>query len=200
MMDLKTLRSALEQLEEERGIPQAKILGAIEDALVAAYKKDYGKKSQVVRAKFDFNTGTTEFYQVKLIVDESMLEKNDAKVEPTASDIKTKPSAEGLVLMSNLMSKPGKIRFNEDQHLMLEDARKIKRDAVIGEEMIFPLETKGDYGRIAAQTAKQVIIQRIREAERYSVLEEFSSRQGEIVNGKVQKIERGHVFVDLGRA
>jgi len=199
-MDLKTLRSALEQLEEERGIPQAKILGAIEDALVAAYKKDYGKKSQVVRAKFDFNTGTTEFYQVKLIVDESMLEKNDAKVEPTASDIKTKPSAEGLVLMSNLMSKPGKIRFNEDQHLMLEDARKIKRDAVIGEEMIFPLETKGDYGRIAAQTAKQVIIQRIREAERYSVLEEFSSRQGEIVNGKVQKIERGHVFVDLGRA
>ncbi|MFH1170158.1 MAG: transcription termination factor NusA [Candidatus Vogelbacteria bacterium] len=178
MMDLKTLKSALEQLEEERGIPQAKILGAIEDALVAAYKKDYGKKSQLVRAKFDLNTGATEFYQVKLVVDEAMLEKDSPSVQ------------EGESLT---------VKFNEDQHLMLEDAQKIKRDVVVGEELTFPLETKEDYGRIAAQTAKQVIIQRIREAERYSVLEEFSNRAGEIVNGKVQKIERGHIFVDLGR-
>ena len=181
MMDLKILKSALEQLEEERGIPQAKILGAIEDALVAAYKKDYGKKSQLVRAKFDLNTGVTEFYQVKLVVDEAMLEQDT---------VKDSPSSEGETLT---------VKFNEDQHLMLEDAQKIKRDVKVGEELIFPLETKDDYGRIAAQTAKQVIIQRIREAERYSVLEEFSNRAGEIVNGKVQKIERGHIFVDLGR-
>src|SRR3989344_3454794 len=181
MMDLKPLRSALEQLEEERGIPQAKILGAIEDALVAAYKKDYGKKSQLVRAKFDLNTGVTEFYQVKLVVDEAMLEQDT---------VKDSPSSEGETLT---------VKFNEDQHLMLEDAQKIKRDVAVGEELIFPLETKDDYGRIAAQTAKQVIIQRIREAERQSVLEEFSNRAGEIVNGKVQKIERGHIFVDLGR-
>jgi len=186
MMDLKTLKSALEQLEEERGIPQDKILGAIEDALTAAYKKDYGKKSQIIRAKFDLNTGTTEFYQVKLVVDGSMLEEADVKVEP---------SPEG----STLTSEPEKIHFNEDQHLLLEDAQKIKREAKVGEELVFPLEAKDDYGRIAAQTAKQVIIQRIREAERYSVLQEFSDRAGEIVNGKVQKIERGHIFVDLGR-
>ena len=188
MMDLKVLKSALEQLEEERGIPKEKILGAIEDALIAAYKKDYGKKSQVVRAKFDLNTGTTEFYQVKLVVDESMLAE-EGKDSP-ASEGETLPEKEG---------EPAKIHFNEDQHLMLEDAQKIKRDVTVGEEMIFPLEMKDDYGRIAAQTAKQVIIQRIREAERYSVLEEFSGRAGEIVNGKVQKIERGHVFIDLGR-
>jgi N utilization substance protein A len=186
MMDLKTLKSALEQLEEERGIPQAKILGAIEDALVAAYKKDYGKKSQLVRAKFDLNTGTTEFYQVKLVVDEAMFEQEDGKASP---------SPEGNALPSETLT----VKFNEDQHLMLEDAQKIKREVKVGEELIFPLETKDDYGRIAAQTAKQVIIQRIREAERYSVLEEFSNRAGEIVNGKVQKIERGHIFVDLGR-
>ena len=184
-MDLKILKSALEQLEEERGIPQAKILGAIEDALVAAYKKDYGKKSQLVRAKFDLNTGTTEFYQVKLVVDPVRIQTPGASaVPPTEQD-------------SNGVDE--KIVFNEDQHLMLEDAQKIKRDVAVGEELIFPLETKDDYGRIAAQTAKQVIIQRIREAERYSVLEEFSNRAGEIVNGKVQKIERGHIFVDLGR-
>src|SRR3989344_3695885 len=152
MMDLKTLKSALEQLEEERGIPQDKILGAIEDALTAAYKKDYGKKSQIIRAKFDLNTGTTEFYQVKLVVDGSMLEEADVKVEPSPAG-------------STLTSEPEKIHFNEDQHLLLEDAQKIKREAKVGEELVFPLEAKDDYGRIAAQTAKQVIIQRIREAE-----------------------------------
>ena len=196
-MDLKTLKSALEQLEEERGIPQDKILGAIEDALVAAYKKDYGKKSQVVRAKFDLNTGATEFYQVKLVVDKTMLEEGESKASPS-SEGKALKLEEGSTLTSTV-GEPEKIHFNEDQHLMLEDAQKIKREVKVGEEMIFPLEAKDDYGRIAAQTAKQVIIQRIREAERFSVLQEFSGRAGDIVNGKVQKIERGHVFVDLGR-
>ena len=83
---------------------------------------------------------------------------------------------------------------------MIDDARKIKKEIKVNEELTFPLETKDDYGRIAAQTAKQVIIQRIREAEKQSVLAEYSGRDGEIVNGKVQKIERGNVFVDLGRA
>jgi N utilization substance protein A len=89
--------------------------------------------------------------------------------------------------------------FNEEQHLMLEDAKKIKAEAAVGDELVFPLETKEDYGRIAAQTAKQVIIQRLREAERHSILGEYSNRAGQIVSGKVQKIERGNVLVDLGR-
>lgn len=181
-MDLKTMRAALEQLEEERGIPQDKILGAIEDALVAAYKKDYGKKGQLVKAKFDLATGKVDFWQVKIAVDEAMLELNG----------KAKPSSEGLALET--------LKFNEDQHLMLEDARKIKKDVQPGEELVFPLETKEDYGRIAAQTAKQVIIQRLREAEKHSVLAEYADKTGQIVNGKVQKLERGNVFIDLGRA
>lgn len=188
MMDLKTLRSALEQLEEERGIPREKILGAIEDALTAAYKKDYGKKGQIIRAKFDINTGTTEFYQVKIAVDESML-------KPELAEGEEEPEEEPISA-----GEPEKVRFNEEHHIMIEDARKIKKDVQLGEELIFPLEAKDDYGRIAAQTAKQVIIQRIREAEKQSVLSEYAGREGEIVNGKVQKIERGNVFVDLGRA
>ncbi|MGB2580765.1 MAG: NusA N-terminal domain-containing protein, partial [Minisyncoccia bacterium] len=70
MLDLKTLGSALEQLESERGIPRAKIIEAIEQALAAAYKKDFGKKGQIVRAVFDINSGKTEFIQVKIVVDE----------------------------------------------------------------------------------------------------------------------------------
>ena len=64
----------------------------------------------------------------------------------------------------------------------------------VGDEIIFPLESKGDYGRIASQTAKQVIMQKIREAERTSVLKEFGEREGEIISGTVQRIERGNIF------
>lgn len=178
VIDLKTLKSALEQLEEERGIPKDKILGAIADALTAAYKKDYGKRGQIIRANFDFDTGKTEFHQVRIVVDENMLRGEDEEV------------AEG----------DERVVFDEEHHIMLEDAKKIKRDAAVGDELTFPLETKDDFGRIAAQTAKQVIIQRIREAERGAILEEYADKQGEILSGKVQKMERGNVFVDLGRA
>lgn len=190
MMDLKTMRSALEQLEEERGIAKEKILSAIEDALIAAYKKDYGQKDQIVRAKFDYTTGKVDFYQVKIVVDESLLlaEDEPEKVELDENGAeKTEPKTDE------------KVKFNEEQHIMLADAKKIKADAKLGDELIFPLEAKDDYGRIAAQTAKQVIIQRLREAEKQSVLTEYSGREGEIMNGKVQKMERGNVFVDLGR-
>lgn len=83
---------------------------------------------------------------------------------------------------------------------MLEDAKKIKKDALLGEEIVFPLESKEEYGRIAAQTAKQVIIQRIREAERESLVGEYGEKEGEIVSGIVQKIERGLVYIDFSRA
>ena len=71
MLDLKTMNSALEQLEAERKIPKEKIIEAIEQALAAAYKKDYGKRGQIVRAHFDLNTGTTTFSQIKKVVDET---------------------------------------------------------------------------------------------------------------------------------
>lgn len=186
-MDLKVLKSALEQLEEERGIPREKVLSAIEDALTAAYKKDYGKKGQIIRAKFDLETGHTNFYQVKIAVDESTVRFETEEASPTVHQEASPP----------LEVKPP---FNEEHHILLTEARKIKQQVELGEELIFPLEAKDDYGRIAAQTAKQVIIQRIREAERSSMLEEYADKEGEIVSGKVQKIERGNVFVDLGRA
>src|SRR6185436_19755404 len=78
-------------------------------------------------------------------------------------------------------------RFNPEHHIMIADAKKIKKDAKLDDEIVFPLETKDDYGRIAAQTAKQVIIQKIREAEKTSVLNEYGAKDGENVSGTVQR-------------
>jgi len=185
MFDLKVINSVLDQLEEERGIPREKVVEAVEMALATAYKKEYGKKGQIVRARFDLATGAVEFSQVKIAVDETRV------IYPVETD-------EGPIF-EDRSEEDDRVRFNSEHHIPIEDARKIKKDAVLDEEIIFPLETRGDFGRIAAQTAKQVIIQKIREAEKVSVIEEFGKRQNEIVSGLVQRIERGSIFVDLGR-
>ncbi|HBB56675.1 TPA: transcription termination/antitermination protein NusA [Patescibacteria group bacterium] len=194
-MDIKALHSALEQLEAERNIPKDKIIKTIEDALAAAYKKDYGKRGQIVKAEFDLTSGITNFFQVKFVVDESMLKSEEEESEeeiPTEKEIKS--------LENETVSGERKVRFNPEHHIMIEEARKIKKDAEPGEEIVFPLESKDDYGRIAAQTAKQVIMQRIREAEKESIYGEYKDKQGEILSGLVQRIENNNVFVDLGRA
>lgn len=186
MLDLKVMKSALEQLEEERKIPKEKIIEAIEQALAAAYKKDYGKKGQIVRARFDMETGVTEFYQVKIVVDDSTV-RMPTPEEEAGEIVEVDPNDE-------------RVRFNPEHHILLEDAQKIKKGAQIEDELIFPLDTQEDFGRIAAQTAKQVIIQRIREAERGSIIDEYGTKEGDIVSGIVQKIERGNVYVDFNRA
>ena len=193
MLDVKTIRQTLSQLEEERGIPAEKVIDAIEHALAAAYKKDYGKKGQIIRTEFDIETGKAEFYQVKIAVEEDMLKpevEEDEDLSATTKETETKDDEENKNL----------IRFNPEHHIMIKDAQKIKKDIEPNEEIVFPLEQKEDYGRIAAQTAKQVIIQRIREAEKISVMDEYGQKQGEIVNGTIQRMERGNIFVDLGKA
>lgn len=183
MLDLKTMKSALEQLEQERKIPREKIIDAIEQALAAAYKKDYGKKGQIIRATIDIETGKMEFFQVKIVVDDSL-------VRMTTDEEDEEEIAED----------DNRVRFNEEHHILIEDAKKMKSNVKLEEEIIFPLENKDDYGRIAAQTAKQVIIQKIREAERGAIIDEYGSKEGEIINGFVQKVERGIVYIDFNRA
>ena len=188
MLDLKTIERTLTQLEEERGIPREKLIEAIEYALAAAYKKDYGKKGQIVRSTFNLESGKADFYQVKIAVDPKMLRPEE---EEGSEETKNEnPEEEDGSL----------IRFNPEHHILIEDAQKIKKDIEPNEEIVFPLETQEDYGRIAAQTAKQIIIQRIREAEKIGVMEEYGKKQGDIVNGTIQRMERGNIFVDLGKA
>jgi len=182
MLDLKTMKSALEQLEVERKIPREKIIDAIEQALAAAYKKDYGKKGQIIRAKIDIETGTMEFYQIKIAVDDTLVRMTNEDDEEEISE------------------DDERVRFNEEHHILIEDAKKIKSNTKPGDELVFPLENKDDYGRIAAQTAKQVIIQKIREAERGAIIDEYGTKEGEIINGFVSKVERGIVYIDFNRA
>jgi len=185
MIDLKVVSSVLAQLEEERGIPKEKILEAIELALATAYKKEYGKKGQIIRAKFDMNSGKTEMFQVKKVVDDTtvVMDEDDLPEFDPSADPSTQIDL-----------------YNPEHHIMIDDARRIKKNIAIGEEMIFPLESQDDYSRIAAQTAKQVIMQKIREAEKVSVMNEYGKREGEIVSGTVQRVERGNIFIDMGRA
>lgn len=197
MFDLKVINSVLEQLEEERGIPREKILEAIELALATAYKKEFGKKGQIIKANFDMNTGSSNFEQVKIVVNkDDVIMPEDREDTDTDTEATSPESTE----TDETDEENPKIYFNPEHHILLEDAQRMKKDAEVGEEIIFPLETKDDFGRIAAQTAKQVVIQKIREAEKVSVMGEFGEREGEIVNGTVQRIDRGNIFVDLGRA
>ena len=184
MFDLKIINAVLAQMEEERGIPKEKILEAIETALGTAYKKEYGKKGQIIKAKFNIDSGDVEFWQTKIVVDKDSVIMEDEEYDATNLE-------EGEEV---------KIRYNEEHHILIDEAKLIKKDVKIEDEITFPLEKKNDFGRIAAQTAKQVITQKIREAEKTSVMAEYGEKEGEIVSGTVERMERGIVYLDMGRA
>lgn len=187
MFDLKVINSVLEEMEEERGIPRERMIDAIEQALATAYKKEFGKRGQIITSKFDINTGDVIFEQVKIVMDESLIKPETD--EDTPEEVEEEVDEDGIK----------KVRFDAEKHIMIDTARMIKKDVEVGEELVFPLESKEDFGRIAAQTAKQVIMQKIREAEKESALSEFGQKAGDIVMGHVQRFERGNLYVDLGR-
>lgn len=186
-MDLKQFASALNQISEEKGISSEKVLETIEMALAAAYKKEYGEKGQIIRAQFNPKTGDVKFFQIKIVVDESML-------KPELEE-----GQEEIAVESETEEGEKKIRFNEERHIMLGDAKKIQKEIDVNGEIEFPLEAREDFGRIAAQTAKQVIIQRIREAEREAIWNEYKDKEGELVSGIIQRIENNNIFIDLGK-
>jgi N utilization substance protein A len=189
-MDFKNFTSAMAQIADEKGIAPEKVTESIETALAAAYKKDYGKKGQIIKAKLNPKTGDVKFWQVKIAVTPEML-----YTEEELEKIKDEESASAEATAGE----EEKIRFNEEKHIMLDEAKKHKKGIKAGEELEIALAAKKDYGRIAAQTAKQVILQKIREAERETVFSEYKSKEGEIVSGVVQRIEGRNIFVDIGK-
>ncbi len=184
-MDLKNFTSAISQIAEEKGISAERVIESIETAIAAAYKKDYGEKGQIVKAKLDQKTGGVKFWQVKTVVTEDMI----------YSEKELEEIQEG----KEISEEDEKIRFNPEKHIMLEDAKKEKKTIKAGEELEIPLVPKQDYGRIAAQTAKQVVLQKIREAEREMVLAEYKEKEGEIASGIVQRIDGRNIYVDIGK-
>ena len=196
-MDIKSFQRALAQIAEERGIQPEKVIETIESAIATAYKKDYGKKGQKIKAKFNPVSGDVKFWQIKLVVDSSML-YTEEEIERMKEN-KEFISDEGPASAEVSAGEAKKFVFNEEKHIMADEARKIDSKLNPGDELEIPLQAKQDYGRIAAQTAKQVILQKIREAEKEVISSEFKSKEGEIVSGIVQRIEGHTIFVDIGR-
>ena len=192
-MDIKNFTSAISQIAEEKGIPYEKIIESIEAAIASAYKKDYGEKGQIIKAKLDPKSGEIRFWQIKLVVDKSMIYSEEELA-------KLKEKKKVLTLETETIEEgEKKVKFNPERHIMIEEAKKIDSKIKPSRELKILLKTQEDYGRIAAQTAKQVILQKIREAERESILEEYKSKEGEIVSGIVQRIENRNVFFDIGK-
>jgi len=200
--------SAIAQIAEEKGIDKGKVIEAIESALAAAYKKDYGRRGQHIRAVFSEITGGADFYLVKEVVDETVRvfeDEEPAVAEALAGEggkiAKERESEEKKEEPSETAEDEMKLpRYNPERDLTLEEARKVKSDAKVGDIIEEKLESKSDYGRVAAQTAKQVIIQKIREAERDSMYDEYKQKEGEILSGVIQRIEGRNIFLDLGKS
>ena len=150
--------SAIKQICDERNLPQAVVLEAVETALISAYKRDFGSASNI-RAQIDLHSGQASIFAEKQVVD---------AVE------------------------------DERYQISLAEARRIDPQAEMGSTVLLEA-TPTDFGRIAAQTAKQIILQRIREAERDVLYETYTEREGEIVNGTVQRVSDRAITINLGR-
>ena len=151
---------ALDELEKDRGIDKEVLIDTIEQALLTAYKKNFGS-AQNVRVEIDRERGDVRVFSQRVVVDESDLYDTFLEIE-------------------------------------LKDAREISPNYELG-DIIENEVTPKDFGRIAAQTAKQVVVQRIREAEREIVYNEFMDKENEIVTGEVARVNKNIVYVNLGR-
>lgn len=158
--DVKQLAAAIRMIAEEKNLPDDVVQEIVEQALAAAYKRDYGDREQSVRVAVNLSTGAVDVYVEKEVVE---------KVE------------------------------DEHFEISLSDAQKSKKDAELG-DMIEQYVAIKTFGRVAAQTAKQVIMQRLRESEREVVMAEYEDKIGQLVNGIVTRVEPRLVRVEVGKA
>jgi len=161
-LQIKQLVMAIKQIAEEKNLPEDVVNEAVEQALAAAYRKDYGEREQNVKVILNQNTG-----DMKAITSWDVVE--DDAVE------------------------------NPAQQLTVEEAKEMKKDAKVG-DIIEKTDSPTTFGRVAAQTAKQVILQRLREAEREIIMNEYEDKIGTVLVGTVQRVEPRVVRVDLGKA
>ena len=159
-LETKQLVLAVKAISEEKNLPEAVVQEAIEQALAAAWRRDYGDREQEVRAQINVNTGTVVVYVTKEVVE---------------------------------------VPENEHNQISLADAKKIKKDVKVGETVEIEHKVE-NFGRVAAQTAKQVILQRLREAEREIVMAEFEDKIHTVVNGTVTRIEGRLIRLELNKA
>lgn len=157
-LDIKQLTSMISMIAEEKGLPEEKVVGVIEAAIAAAWRKDFGEKDMEVRADINLTSGEADVYVIRTVS-----EQGEA--------------------------------YDPDTEIPLENAPKGKE---VGDTVEEKHEVKS-FGRVASQTAKQVVIQRLREAERDAVLEAYQDKIGTVVNGTITRVEPRLVRVDLGK-
>lgn len=209
MIDIKQFVSAIKQIAEEKGVPQESVLETVEAALAAAYKRDYGKKGQIIKVKLNAETGAMDITQTHYVVEgvdddgyiTGQLPEKVTQDRIDIVDIQRQREAGQVITGDQEITAEGQVRvkFNPEKHIPLKDAKKQQKNVQVGDEIVVALEAKSDFGRIAAQTAKQVVIQRLREAERGAVMAEYKGKEGTLISGVVQRREGPLVFVDLGK-
>ncbi|MFH1767468.1 MAG: transcription termination factor NusA [Patescibacteria group bacterium] len=206
------IEQAIRQICDEKGLSYEAVIETIEAALGAAYRKDYGNKMQNLEAEFDPSTGGVRLFDVKTVVDDvdpEELEKMQTRQAEEAAAREAENAAENFrprrkfeedeLDGDDQVEGENEITFNPKTEIMYSDARVLKLDVKIDDIIRTELPLPGEFGRMAAMTAKQVITQKLREAEREIVFGEFKEQEGEVLIGTVQRREGRVVLVDLGR-
>ncbi len=204
---MSEITNAIKQICEEKGLSYEAVITTIESALAAAYRKDYGEKNQNIKVEYSPETNASKVFDIKTVVEDvpeeelAEIEAAEAEQKPVIADTKKAAAAPEVAATDAADGElEVKHRFNPKTEIQISDARAIDTAYKIGDEIKTELQTHDEYGRMAAQTAKQVIIQRLREAERDMVFGEFKDKEREVINGFVQRREGRVVLVDLGKA
>lgn len=186
-MNSLEFKKAVDTLSKEKGIDKDYIFDAMELALTSAYKKNYHSLSNV-RVDINRETGEIKIFSYKTVVFSKEYEKEDGVLE---KEVITDEDGNEVV-------REKEFHFDDRIHITLEDARKKVPDIQIGDTIEKEVTPK-DFGRVAASTAKQVVVQKIREAERELINNEFQDKQDEMVTGLVAMEDLRNYYIDLGR-
>lgn len=198
MPDPKEIGAAIKQICEEKGIPFEAVIETIETALAVAYRKETSQKGKDIRVEFNPNDGTMRVFEVTTVVEDDLYDqyvKEKEAREAAGEDVAAVEAVPAL----DANGEPVK-RFNPKTDIPYSQAKAEIEDIEMGDEIRDEVEVPAEFGRMAAQTAKQVIIQKLREAERETLFNLYQDRAGEIINAMIQRVEGKVVFVDLGQA
>ena len=185
------ISNAIKLICDEKNLSVDAVVGAIEAALAAAYRKEFGDKNQNVKVVFNADNAQTAVFDVKTVVEDVDLEQQEKQLE----EQREKREAGEEIPEEELIRK-----FNPRTDIMLSEALELRDDYKIGDVIETKLEVPEEYGRMAAQTAKQVIVQRLREAERDHIFNDYKDKEGELVLGTIQRKEGRRFIVDMGQA
>lgn len=191
-MDPKAFKAAVELLKSEKGIDEQVIYDALELALTSAYKKNYHSLTNV-HVKINKDTGDVKVYSYKTVVPDNYEELEEWDLLNAKEELSKDIDAD-----DNDDDDSEPFIFDERIHIPLTEARKIIPNIDI-DETIEEEVTPKDFGRVAAATAKQVVVQKIREAERNTIIEEFNDKEDEMVTGIVEMEDVRNYYINLGR-